>query len=258
MTGGGVATCIMQGWFSHSCDFLPNENLLAVFLGTHFKKETQNFIIDVINHFPNYFSGKEIGCRDKFTLNFCQKHDIKSYFSRCLTLTLPKRKILNTQKKIFAVNLNKKFETYLPKTIRSNIEHINQKVVFENAIFWHKHYASALSLLTRYQNEAKLIITTALHCAAPCVALGIPVILIKDDEEQEDRFSTLDGILKIYTLKELKQRQINFNPTPPNIEELKQAILNNLKLSILKAWGEEINEKELLNIREKIARFNVV
>lgn len=210
--GGGIATCIMQGWFSHSYDFLPNENLLAVFVGTHFKKETQNFIMDIMIHFPNYFKNKEIGCRDKFTLNFCKEHDIKSYFSRCLTLTLPKRKTLETQQKIFAVNLNKKIESHLPKSIKNNMQHINQKAIFENAIYWHEHYTQAHNLLKCYQNEAKLIITTALHCAAPCIALGIPVILIKDDEEQENRFSTLDGILKIYTIKELKERQVDFDP----------------------------------------------
>ncbi len=83
----------MQGWFALSYDFLPLSNILPVFVGTHFTAEAQNFLKHFIARFPHYFKDKECGCRDVFTFNFLQKMGIKSYFSKCLTLTLPKESL---------------------------------------------------------------------------------------------------------------------------------------------------------------------
>ncbi|WP_141082403.1 polysaccharide pyruvyl transferase family protein [Campylobacter devanensis] len=43
---------------------------------------------------------------------------------------------------------------------------------------WKNLYRKTEDLLQTYKNKAKLIATSALHCAAPCTAMGIPVILI--------------------------------------------------------------------------------
>lgn len=252
----------MQGWFALTYDFIPPANVLPVFVGTHLTAQAQNFLKHFIARFNNYFKDKELGCRDKFTLQFCKKMGIKSYFSRCLTLTLPKRELKNTQNKIFLVNLNNEMKTLLPKTLMDNAIEINQRGVILNSFetFSQKFFLEYTEeLLNRYKNEAKLIITTALHCAAPCVAMGIPVVLIMDNyKEQMTRFTALEGILPFYTLEDLKQNKIDFNPKSLDIEELKQHLLLNLKLSIAKAKGEAVDENELLTLREKIANFNIL
>ena len=252
----------MQGWFALTYDFLPPANVLPVFVGTHLTAASQSFLKHFIARFPNYFKDKEIGCRDKFTLEFCQKLGVKSYFSRCLTLTLPKREIKESQNKIFLVNLNNEIKTLLPQALKDNVIEINQRSVKLNNFetfsqeFFLKHTEE---LLNRYKNEAKLIITTALHCAAPCTAMGIPVVLIMDDyEEQKTRFGALEGILPFYTLEDLKQNKIDFNPKSLDIEALKESMLLNLKLSIAKAKGEVVDENELQNLREKIAHFDIL
>lgn len=252
----------MQGWFALTYDFLPPVNVLPVFVGTHLTAASQSFLKHFIARFPHYFKNKEVGCRDKFTLEFCQKLGVKSYFSRCLTLTLPKREIKESQNKIFLVNLNNEIKTLLPQALKDNVIEINQKSVNLNSFatfsqeFFLKHTEE---LLNRYKNEAKLIITTALHCAAPCVAMGIPVVLIMDNyKEQMTRFSALEGILPLYSFEDLKQNKIDFNPKNLDIEELKENLLLNLKLSIAKAKGEAVDENELQNLREKIANFNLL
>lgn len=75
---GGI--CIMQGFFCNTNTdyFLPISNkILSVFVGTHFTAQAQDFLKHIVFR-SSYFSDKEIGCRDKFTLEFCQKLGIKS------------------------------------------------------------------------------------------------------------------------------------------------------------------------------------
>ena len=53
------------------------------------------------------------------------------------------------------------------------------------------------------------MITSALHCAAPCVAMGIPVLLISlNPAENANRFSALSGIVESKTLEDLKKSVI--------------------------------------------------
>ncbi len=212
--------------------------------------------------FPQYFQDKEIGCRDEFTLKFCQKMGFKAYFSRCLTLTLEKRSPVPTQDKIFLVNLNDEIKNLLPQKFRENGVDINQKCVWLNEFetFSQDFFLKCTQeLFLHYKNEAKLIITTALHCAAPCVAMGIPVILICDNyKEQITRFTALKGILPLWTLEDLKQNRVDFSPKALDIEELKKHMLLNLKLSIARAKGEAVDENLLFSTREKIANFDIL
>jgi len=78
-------------------------------------------------------------------------------------------------------------------------------------------------LLNRYAAEAKLVITTRLHCAWPCVGMGIPVILMKN--QASFRFSALGKYLPIYTRDEFSN--IDWNPKPVDVEDIKEKLLKN-------------------------------
>ena len=68
-----------------------------------------------------------------------------------------------------------------------------QQSVRLDGVYMHQRYYEATSeLLERYRNEARLVITRALHCAAPCTAMGIPAVLIaKDPKENMTRLLPL-------------------------------------------------------------------
>ena len=73
-----------------------------------------------------------------------------------------------------------------------------------------------------YKNNAKLIVTSRLHCAAPCMAMGIPVIIVK--KNRDINMSWIDKIVDIYTEDEFDN--INWNCKAVEIEELKKLVLN--------------------------------
>lgn len=160
--------------------------------------------------------------------------------------------------KIFIVNLDNELLQYLPNDIKNcELELINQKheKLDEN---WQNNYNQSKKLLKKYQ-EAKLIITTALHCASPCLALGIPVVLIADDyEEQCNRFSAIDSLIKVYSINDLKENKINFYPKTLDLSYYKSLLEKNLELSIQKALVNDFDkEDELQEVRKNIYDFKL-
>ena len=254
---------VMQGWFSHSSDYLPNDKILPVFIGTHITTAKREEFIRFVTCNYEYFKDITFGCRDTSTLKFMQNLGLKSYLSRCLTLTLPKRKIKETQNKVYIVDIPSDMLKYIPQAIRDNAIYRTQRSIDGNQetsfyINSEPRYMEQTSkLLQEYRDNAKLIITSALHCASPGIAMGIPTILI-DFEDRNDRFGSLNNIFKINTKEDLINGKINFQPTPVDIEELKQLMINNVELSIKQSFGENIDNKKLNTIREQIANYKII
>ena len=111
--------------------------------------------------------------------------------------------------------------------------------------------------MNKYRDEARLVITTALHCAAPCTAMGIPVVLISETINNI-RFSTLDGIIKIYSIDDLKQGNINYSVQAPNIEDLKTLMIKNVDLTIKQVFDASVSDEYLCDIREKIENYKII
>ncbi len=168
-------------------------------------------------------------------------------------MTLPRRETNVEANKVFLVGIPKGDLQYIPHS--KNAIQINQQQIEHQNLNFEYFESQAQNLLETYKREAKLIITCALHCAAPCVAMGIPVVLIARNEENKQRFSAVSGILRIWTLEELRAGLIDFNPAPLEIESLKKDMLENLRLSIQKEMGEEVEEEQLLQIRARIEEF---
>lgn len=243
----------MQGWFGYGVGFLPPSHLKSLWIGTHFRLQSRKLLVSLRSLCPDFWENKEVGTRDKSTLKFLQNLGVQSYLSRCLTLTLPRRssELEKNANDIFLVNLPDDFIVKLPKNITQNAYIINQRNIKISSYDESFYQKQAMNLLELYANKAKLVITSALHCASPCVAMGIPVAFIDfSNEGQGERFSALDGILKIQKPNGL----IEFPSKAPNIEDLKSAMLSNLAFS-LKAELSGKKEQNLKQIREFIANY---
>ena len=256
------AFAIMQGWFAHSSLYMPNEKILPVFIGTHITTPKRKEFLLYIKKNPKYFNKITFGCRDTSTLNFMRKNNVNSYLSRCLTLTYPKREVNINPKDIFIVDMPEEYLKYVPNELLEHAKFVNQRAIDTDKdtsyfLNYERYMKQTSDLLSEYRNNAKLVITSALHCASPCIAMGIPTILI-DFEDKNDRFGSLNGIIKIYNKQDLINRNINYSPEVTNIEDLKQLMIKNVELSIKQAFDEEIDEKELNNIRQLIEKYNII
>lgn len=137
-----------------------------------------------------------IGCRDEFTADGLAKKGIRTYLNGCMTLTLNAKKRNPSAQKIYAIDLPQEFIDYIPAEFKN-------KLVFRTSIFKSipmRLDEYARSLLDEYADQAKLVITSRLHAAVPCYAVGIPVIFIHT--EYSYRFSWLEDILHVYLPEE--------------------------------------------------------
>ena len=259
---GENAFTIMQGWFSHTGSYLPNEKILPIYIGTHLTTTKRDEFLNFVKVNPEYFKNAVIGCRDTSTLDFIKSIELPCYLSRCLTLTFDKRIPSPTQNKIFIVNIPKNYLNYIPHKLVENAEFVNQRSIDANheASYYinseTKYLETTNQLLENYRNNAKLVITSALHCASPCIAMGIPTILI-DFEKKNDRFGSLKGLIKIYNVNDLINNNIDYSPKPIDIEHLKKLMIKNVELSIKQVFGENVNQKELNQIRNEIENYNL-
>ena len=170
-----------------------------------------------------------IGCRDQYTADTLNAKGIDAYFSGCLTLTLDSYKVDDAQRgediyivdplysyprpeKIFyntkhtiknilngkAFQLGKKkkhLKNFISKELLETAIFINQEPP-SNTYSTDEKFAMAEDLLHKYA-KAKLVITSRIHCALPCLAMGTPVIFVNGFDSFVDS-CRFDGILELF------------------------------------------------------------
>jgi hypothetical protein len=175
---------IMNGWFTTRPEkWPPGASIAPVFFGFHLNIENNK---DVERIFLNdksleYFKRHEpIGCRDRATAKMLSERGIKTFYSKCLTLTFTRRSSEPENGKIFLVDIDPK-KIPLPEAIERKAVRVSHSVphIYPDEV----KLLMAKSLLDMYKNEARLVITTRLHCALPCIALGVPVIFFGNPDE---------------------------------------------------------------------------
>ncbi len=216
---------------------------------------------------PDYFNHRSVGCRDLRTTGFCKKLGLNAYFSRCLTLTLPLRKTGPRQTQVFISVFPQIYDIVVQQCREHgivNFETHSAVVSLEKyrtddykSVAQHDFMPDCEQYLATFRDNARLVITDRIHVAAPCIAMGIPVIVIKR-AENDPRYDIFNGIIKCYSEQELRSGKIDFNVSAVDIEPLKALMRENLKLTIMgEVYGEHVSKSRLRHIRNQIANFTV-
>ena len=170
---------IMNGWFCHNpvdC-FPPSDSIVPVFVGFHlYGEKTQDLLTpQCIEYFKKH---GPIGCRDRRTMELLAEKGIDSFYSKCLTITFPKRTKEPVNGKVFIVDAD---TIPIPQSLYEGAIHVTHSV--EDLFGDEVKAALAKKLLELYRDEGSLVITTRLHCALPCISVGLPVIFFGDSSD---------------------------------------------------------------------------
>jgi len=199
-----------------------SQRIIPVFLGLTMVKDTlSSEEITYLNKMA------PIGCRDERTLNIMRRYGIKSYLHGCITTTLPLRNLDKNYNKVFIVDVSKEIKEFIPDYLIKKAvykTHMHENLKEDPKELMQQYY-------DEYKNEASLVITSLLHCAIPCIAAGIPVILAKSGKAISYRFAWLEKLTKIYTGPEFED--INWNPQPILFEEHKKRVID---ITIKRLW----------------------
>ena len=227
---GDECILVTNGWFQNFPENFPfNKKIHPIFFGFHIAEKSIPFYKNYISYFKKY---EPIGSRDFETSNILKSWGVRSYVSGCATMTFKNRLSGSQQNKIFLVDIDQ-------KTLK--IDALDDKIIKNSHQLGVKYIppeikiAIAEKLIDFYRDNASYVITSRIHCAMPCFAMGIPTIYCGINNY---RTSVVDmvGIPKM-TLSRWRKRTLkSLHFVKPNYEELKDKITEDLK-SKLKSHG---------------------
>ena len=224
---------IMNGWWMHNDEnFPPHRNVKPLYIAFHIEKKGL-VSPKAIKHYQKH---EPIGCRDLHTMRLLKKKGVDAYFSGCLTLTLKNPFPNPIRDKIYIVDAhlsskvtypwgsNDLLQKLIPQHIRDQAEYIEHEIpdsLDKNDMYARQKFVED-NLLRKYAS-AKLVITSRLHCALPCVAYNTPVILLFSGLHTDNRYGGLKDYIHGYSSIDDKVDFDFDNPkTKLSLEELRK------------------------------------
>lgn len=191
--------------------------------------------------------GGPVGCRDIGTKERLKANGIDAYLTGCITSLMPRRDVDEVQQiKTILIDVPPILEEAMPKEILDQCERCTNAFRIERKTGMaemtleesKQSYDFALNRLEYLKKYAKLVITSNLHIASPCVAMGIPVIFFK--QNIDERFAWLDKYIPLYSTSDINN--IDWNPKPIDYEQDKKKIKNILMKQLVE---KEVDEKDV-------------
>lgn len=229
-------TMIMNGWFKLKANnkdpqWPPHKKINPLFIGFHIRPR---FCQKLLTTTKYYNAHSPIGCRDNYTLNQLSALGIKTWLSYCVSMTFPERTDRNRNKIVISSKTNiRNIRRVIPRSLLKNsisVSHYVKKNKKSNDAF-KRQYAKEILDLYR---DAKLVITTFLHAALPCIGMGVPVVVLKPlrgkkilKNSDDERFSGIKDLTKIYSLN--SPRNINWEPEVVDCTEQKDKLIRTIK-----------------------------
>ncbi len=159
----------INGWHKYSNEILPN---YAIFCSIH----------SDIEHLKKINKSCLVGCRDIWTKSNCDKINLQSVVTGCVTINLPPINSNHTNNNTIFID-----------SIYTDQNQYTQKIDINTS--WSDQIKLAKSRLTLL-SSASLVHTTRLHILIPCIAMGVPVILDQIIHDN-DRFDFINKFIQI-------------------------------------------------------------
>ena len=218
-----AAKIILNGWFTHNPEKWPPPPFLSpCLISMHITRErykpttlTDPSVTLLEDKNLDYLRRHgPVGGRDLWTTSLLKQHGVESYFSGCLTLALGADDKRDRKNFICAVDLPEKpYQVLLGRT-RTPVLRLGHRDTSGGT--FEQRSAKADRLLGLYA-YAKCVVTTRLHCALPCLALGTPVLFVNDVADPY-RLSGLIELMRNCTVEtfEAYSQGIDFDGPTPN------------------------------------------
>lgn len=170
----GKGRMVMAGWFKdREGDWPPHPDIRPLFVSFHaWKKGLVTQHADYLKHHA------PIGCRDQGTVELCQKAGIDAYFSGCVTLTLDRPKVRRGRHVLF-------IDAVAPQGIQhARYCQMSGRKALED-------FREDTEIRLEQLAAARCVVTSRLHIAMPCAAVGTPCLLLGEGDRHMVRFKGL-------------------------------------------------------------------
>ena len=209
MSAVAPSLLLANGWFIHDRhSFPPPEAVIPIYLSMHIDNLRWLRQPEVRAHLRRH---APIGCRDRKTLLLLWGWGIPAYYSGCLTLTtntLAIKALPGSGERLLVDGIDHP----LPPAVVDALERLlggaltrishdvpNPEGEFDD--YSNRAVQVVSGLLARYRS-ASLVVTNKIHCALPCLALGVPVLLIHP-HSRERRLDPVRELIRIWSYSEI-------------------------------------------------------
>ncbi|NWA73462.1 polysaccharide pyruvyl transferase family protein [Serratia proteamaculans] len=240
---GDPVKMIMNAWYMDIPEnFPPSNDIEPLYVSIHINSTIVDKIFSpaAIAHFKKF---QPIGCRDFYTRDLLISKGIDAYYSGCMTLTLGQKykrdnitddvyfidvmydsmtipelvrqplrfgkRILNGRAFEFS-HRTKVLKKYFDRELINNAKFETQIIPYISA---REGFRLADDFLKRLAN-AKLVVTSRIHTALPCLAMGTPVIFVNGGFKNKIDNCRFDGLFDFFNRIDVDasaNSTINFN-----------------------------------------------
>lgn len=224
---GDPVKMIMNAWYMDLPEnFPPSDDINPLYVSIHINSTIVDkiFTPESIAHFKKF---QPIGCRDFYTRDLLISKGIDAYYSGCMTLTLGETyKRDNVTDDVYFIDVmydsmtlselvrqplrfgkrilnGRAFEfTHRNKVLRRHFDgELLKSAKFETQIIPYisadEGFKLADDFLKRLAN-AKLVVTSRIHTALPCLAMGTPVIFVNGGFKNKIDNCRFDGLFDFF------------------------------------------------------------
>lgn len=151
-----------------------------------------------------------IGCRDSHTEKLLNSLGVKTEYTGCMTLTIPKFKDVKKEKYVCVVDVSDAVIEKIKEMTDMEVKVITHTVPEDYyKLSWDERMKKVEELLKIYQG-ATAVVSYRLHCALPCLALGTKVLLLNEDY-RNDRFGDYVKYMETCSEEDLINGKVTFD-----------------------------------------------
>lgn len=224
---GDSVKMIMNAWYMDLPEnFPPSDDINPLYVSIHINSTIVDkiFTPESITHFKKF---QPIGCRDFYTRDLLISKGIDAYYSGCMTLTLGQTyKRDNVTDDVYFIDVMYDSMT-LPELVRQPLRFGKRLLNGRAFEFTHrnkvlkKHFDAELLKNAKFETQiipyisaeegfkladdflrrlanAKLVVTSRIHTALPCLAMGTPVIFVNGGFKNKIDNCRFDGLFDFF------------------------------------------------------------
>jgi hypothetical protein len=228
---------LLNGWFkTNRAQWPPHARLSPLFFGFHIRLwQCPELLSDVALAY--YRRHAPVGCRDPHTHDLLRARGVECFVSGCLTLSFARRRNAEVRgDTVFVSSRDRRILDILPRAL-GPYRYVNH---YSDSADFGTNLERAAALLETYRQEARLVVTTFLHCALPAIAMGIPVVVFYPDQDgaahqsDRERFSALEDLVPIHSFRHVDR--VDWRPRPIATADLKIAMLDRF-FALAERWA---------------------
>lgn len=214
-----VVKLITNGWYMHQPYSWPitDPTIDPLYISMYVEQYDQDAVKNFLSRKSrlNFKKFGKIGARDKNTHSFFAKHNIDSYVSRCITLTMQADKTIKKQDFVLLVDVHKEVYDFVRRSTKRNVLYLTNAV---DPLLSQEQRDELAEMHLRLYQSAHCVITERLHAALPSLALGTPVLLLKKKDPvggNVDRLGGLGELCHYYSDEEFMTANVFDVDNPP-------------------------------------------